>query len=84
MRLFYLAVILSQGNMEMKLVMFYDAENKLMKTKLHADAVIAFRWKEISTRVLRDYFFFFSNIKPHTRKIYEKDYKCLSAPNANY
>ena len=69
--------------MEMKLMMFYDAEKKLMKTKLHANAVISFRWKEISTRVLRDYFYF-SDIKPHTRKIYEKDYKCSSAPNENY
>ena len=59
--------------MEMKLVVFCDVEKKLMKTKLHADAVIAFRWKEISTRVLRDYIFSFSDNKLHTRKNYEKD-----------
>ena len=69
--------------MEVKLVMFYDAVNKLMKTKLHADVVIAFRWKEISTQILRDYFFF-SDINTHTRKTNEKYYQCLSAPNENY
>ena len=69
--------------MEMKLVVFYDAEKKLMKTKLHANAVISFRWKEISTRVVQDYIFFLFRYQTHTRKIYEKDYKCLSAPNAN-
>ena len=75
--------MLSHKDAEMKLVVFCDVEKKLMKTKLHENAVIAFRWKEISTQVLWDYFFF-SDIKPHTRKIYEKDYKCSSAPNANY